>query len=139
MNRRKLAELGRELSRREAMKRQRKEDQERKKVEKLLKNIRPEDLGKAFPDLEERIIINASDTLSDRIVGRNMCHLWQEDHDGVSTMTMYYGKVEKMKKNKKDYVVAYWLPKESHDDAEDYTMNKYQLAADIICGELLLS
>ena len=35
--------------------------------------------------------------------------------------------------------MAYWKQNETYDDAEDFELTKYELGADIVCGDLVLS
>ena len=62
-------------------------------------------------------------------VGRSLCHVWYDEdgHDKV----VYSGNTT--------YVVAYWKQNETYDDAEDFELTKYELGADIVCGDLVLS
>ena len=62
--------------------------------------------------------------------------MWYDEdgHDKV----VYSGKFEKLKRNT-TYVVAYWKQNETYDDAEDFELTKYELGADIVCGDLVLS
>ncbi|XP_070207733.1 uncharacterized protein [Littorina saxatilis] len=92
-----------------------------------------------FPDLEKKEAADVSDILSGTIIGRRLCHMWFDED--TNSQKMYYGKVLKTKKKKPDVlVIAYWSPKEEEeDDAVDYDMGKFQLAADVIAGELMLS
>ena len=67
-----------------------------------------------------------------------MCHLWYDIE--LQDHVLYYGWIEKLKKKKNTtYVVAYWKPKETYDDAVDFDMCKFQLGADVVCGDLMLS
>lgn len=43
------------------------------------------------------------------------------------------------KKKKGTYVIAYWGENESYDDAVDFEVSVYELAADFICQDLTLS
>ena len=53
---------------------------------------------------------------------------------------MYNGRMEKMKKKAGGtYVVAYWSQDETYDDAINYDVSKFELAADFISDELVLS
>ena len=54
---------------------------------------------------------------------------------------MYNGKVEKLlKKAGGTYVVGYWSEEETYqDDAVDYDMLKYALAADMVYEDLTVS
>ena len=47
--------------------------------------------------------------------------------------SVYNGKI-KMKT--KQYVVAYWPQNETYEDAEDFIMSIYELAADLILDDL---
>ena len=49
--------------------------------------------------------------------------------------------VEKLaKKNSDVYVIGYWKQKETYDDdAVCFDVNKLQLAADVVCGDLRLT
>lgn len=55
---------------------------------------------------------------------------------------IYSGRIEKMKlkgRSKNMYVVAYWNNGETYEDAVDYDMSKFELAADFVSEDLLLS
>lgn len=129
-----------ELSQRAAVKRQKKDQKERKKIETALKNTKLEDLAVTFAELEKKPLNDMHDILSGTALGRNLCHLWYDIE--ANNHVLYYGRIEKLKTKKKVamYTVAYWGQKESHeDDAVDYDMSKFELAADIVCGDLILS
>jgi hypothetical protein len=128
-------------------------------VEKALKDCAPRQVEQLFPDLKKKEAADVSDILFGTIIGRRLCHMWFEVSDilfgtiigrclchmwfdeDTNSQKMYYGKVLKTKKKKPDVlVIAYWSPKEEEeDDAVDYHMGKFQLAADVIAGELMLS
>ena len=57
------------------------------------------------------------------------------DEEGQDKV-VYSGRFEKLKRSK-TYVVAYWKQNETYDDAEDFELTKYELGADIVCGDLL--
>jgi hypothetical protein len=52
---------------------------------------------------------------------------------------MENGRIERKKKNSSTYVVAYWEEEGTYEDAVDYIMSKYQLAADVVSGDLYLA
>ena len=69
-----------------------------------------------------------------------ICHVWY-DRD-LNVKTLYRGRLELKKKGGGTYVVAYWNPAlgESYDDdAVDYNMTKFALAADFVFEDLVLS
>jgi hypothetical protein len=138
-NRRKHAELQQELSRRVALKRQKKQERDRKAIEKKLKTIKLEDIGKEFSYLESNSLANLTDIMSGTAIGRNICHVWY-DTDSLKK-TLYSGRIEKLKTKKSNtYVVSYWGEGETHEnDAEDYQMSKFELAADFVCEDLVIS
>ncbi|XP_047137209.1 uncharacterized protein LOC124813769 [Hydra vulgaris] len=132
-------ELKIELIKRMAAKLQKKEEKERKNVEKILKNCVPQQIKILFPDLENNEAADIEDIIFGDVIGRNICHMW---YDSVTnTQEIYYGRILRLKKNNIGvYIISYWKPKECEDeDAIEYDMNKYQLSADIICGDLALS
>ncbi|XP_070181627.1 uncharacterized protein [Littorina saxatilis] len=138
-NRQKHEQMKEEMSRRVAAQKQKKEEKERRKIEKALKDCAPHQVEQLFPDLEKKEAADVSDIMSGTIIGRRLCHMWFDED--TNSQKMYYGKVLKTKKKKPDVlVIAYWSPKEEEeDDAVDYDMGKFQLAADVIAGELMLS
>ena len=73
------------------------------------------------------------DILEGRVVGKRARRMWFEEQK----LEVYNAKFEKLKKNKV-YKVAYWLQSESYDDSTDYDMSMYQLAADLLYGDLLV-
>ena len=56
-------------------------------------------------------------------IGHNICHVWLDG--GVFQLT-----IEKMKGSK--YVVAYWKENKTYDDATDFDMSFFELAADLL-------
>ena len=103
-----------------------KEDvKERKAIKKRIRDLctgNPEDVSKAFPDLETKEVFNLSDIILGNVVGRSLCHVWY-DEDGQDKV-VNCGKFEKLKRSK-TYVVAYWKQNETNDDAEDFELTKY--------------
>ena len=96
-------------------------------------------LSAEFPDFDDDMIHTVNDILTEKAVGRNICHVW---YDATTQQkTLYLGKFEKvLKKAGGTYRVGYWLEGESYEeDAEDYDISKFALAADVIYGDLTLS
>ena len=67
-------------------------------------------------------------------IGYNICHAWFDDGQSV----LYNGKIEKIKMKTKQYVVAYWPQNETYEDAEDFIVSIYELAADLILDDLTI-
>ena len=138
-NRKKQAEIKEELSRRAAIKTQRKEERKVKNIEDKLKSTDIEDIRTVFPDLEDSLLSDLVGILTGDVVGRDICHVWYETDKKLKTV--YSGRLEKLRKRKgnpSNYKVAYWGEGQCYDDAEDYEMSKFQLGADLICGDLEL-
>ena len=127
-----------EISGRLAVKLQNKKTYQRNKLEKRLKS-HDLDIYVDFPELEESIQKGVRDILDGKIIGRRICHVWYDDDS--QTKTVYNGKVEKLlKKAGGTYVVGYWSEEETYqDDAVDYDIPKYALAADLVCEDLTVS
>ena len=50
----------------------------------------------------------------------------------------YSGKVETLnKKAGGTYVIGHWSQDETYDDAVDFEVSKYELAADLVCEDLV--
>ena len=127
-----------EISSRLAVKLQKKKMYQRNKLEKRLKS--PDlDISVEFPELEESIQWGVRDILDGKIVGHRICHVWYDDDS--KSKTVYNGKVEKLlKKSGGTYVIGYWSEEETYqDDAVDYDISKYALAADLVCEDLTVS
>lgn len=71
------------------------------------------------------------DILGGRIVGRKACHAWYENQE----LAVYNAKCEKLKNQ--TYRVAYWSQSEMYDDATDYDISMFQMAADVLYGDLV--
>ena len=135
----KQVEFRKELSRRAAMKTQKKVERERKDIEAKVKSVDVRDIQATFPDRDETTWSDLADILTGAAVGRNICHTWY-DAD-TKERTTYSGRIEKLKKRKGNvipYVVSYWDSGETYDDAVDYTISMYELGADLICEDLAL-
>jgi hypothetical protein len=61
--------------------------------------------------------------------------------NATNTQEVYYGRIVSIKKKNNDvYIVSYWKPKENEDDdGVEYDMSKYQLSADIISGDMVIT
>lgn len=61
---------------------------------------------------------------------------WYKDGLAVA----YNGKIEKLKSKGSKYVIAYWKGTETYeDDAVDYDMSVFSMAADLIEDDLMLN
>ena len=125
-------ELMRELPRRMADKHQKREQSERRKLEKRLKSIDVERIMDEFPDLDEDKVQKLSDLLTGKSIGHNICHVWLDGE----VCQLFNGRIEKMKGSK--YVVAYWKESETYVDAIDFDMSIFELAADLLLDELVI-
>ena len=67
-------------------------------------------------------------------MGRDVVHVWTETNE----QTSYHGRIEKLKKSKTVYVVAYWEEGETYDEAVDYDVSMYEIAADLVCDDLTI-
>lgn len=130
---RKQRELRQEIIRRQKDKEQSHETRERKKIEKKLKETDLESVRIAFPNLEysEAKCAIVEDILGGRKVGRKACHAWYENQE----LAVYNAKCEKLKNQ--TYRVAYWSQSEMYDDATDYDISMFQMAADVLYGDLV--
>ena len=139
LNRREQSDMLQEMARRSAEKRQKKMGKDPRAVEKKkIGDIKDADsIEKVFPDLESKDINDLSDILFGSAVGRNICHIWY-DAD-LNNQVKYSGMIGKLKRNNKDYEVVYRSQNETFDDAVDYKMSKLALAADLVCGDLIMS
>ncbi|XP_050404243.1 uncharacterized protein LOC126820380 [Patella vulgata] len=143
MNRKKICDVNKELSRRAAHNRQKKNIKERKDIEKKLKNLDVSALKTVFPEVSDETHVDLVGLFEGSIVGRSICHTWYDED--TDQKTEWCGRVEKMKKRKKDgnkqnihcYKIAYWSAEGSYEDAEDFEIPKLELAADLICEDLI--
>ena len=131
----KQKELRDEIVRRQEAKKQKKEDKERKGLEKKLNKEGLENVLKSFPDISEEDQIKVTETLDGKLVGRRLVHVWSEESGSIT----YNGKVEKFRKGSGKYKIGYWQEDEDYDDATDWEMCKNALAVDLLLGELLLT
>ena len=97
-----------EIARRMQEKKQKKVTLERNKLERKLKSCDLANLSVEFPDFDEAMIHTVSDILTEKAVGRNICHVWYDAT--TQEKTLYLGKFGKvLKKAEGTYRVAYWL------------------------------
>lgn len=127
-------DLMKEMAKRQADKQQARETTERNKLQKRLKNISIEELAKKFPDLDSEKLEQVTNLITGKSVGDHICHIWYEESEQV----MYHGKIESLKSKGKKYTVAYWSMGETYDNATDYDMSPFALAADLIAGDLMM-
>lgn len=102
-----------------------------------MRSLDPDDIEKEFPELEDSV--NLVSILNGTVVGRDICHVWYDSE--TQDKIIYCGRIEKLKrKNGNIYVIAYWKEDESYDeDAVDYSVSKFELGADLICEDVVLS
>ena len=65
---------------------------------------------------------------------QKIIHSWYDEE--TQGKKAYYGRFEKQLRKGLIYRVRYWATTEEYDNAEDYELLKYALAADLITGEL---
>ena len=122
-----------EMSKRIAAKKQKKQTQERKQMERWLKTAELSEINERF-NIETTKQVDLADILQGKIIGRRICHAWSDD--GVQTV--YNGKVTKLRAKSQSYIVAYWSQGEAFADAVDYNMTMHELAADLLHNDLEL-
>lgn len=114
---------------------QKRDDKDRKSIESKLKEVNI-DIKSEFPDLAIEKISDLVDILTGKVAGRCVLHTWYDADTRESTI--WNGKIEKLKRKKGNmYTVAYWADGESYDDdAEDSSVSKFELGADLVSGDL---
>ena len=96
------------------------------------------DIAREFPSLADNIHSDLVDTLGGKVVGRDLGHVWYSRDSRQKVM--YSGRVVKVKKKGGGtYVISYWAQNETYDDAIDFEVSKYELAADLVCGDMIFS
>ena len=138
-----LGELRKEMINRQMKKRQQKQDKERRQVELQLQTISVAELASAFPDLDGKGQSDVTDLLEEKeLFGRNVCHIWFDEE--TQRHDLYYGLIEgkhlrKRKNGHPVYVIAYWDPdEESYNNSDSYELTKFELAVDVVFGDLML-
>jgi hypothetical protein len=115
-------DLRREIQKRQEAKKQARDIAQRKELEKKLKKS-------GVDSVVEELSVSASDKvllediLNGKAVGRDIVHIWSD---------------EKLKEKTK-YRVAYWGTNESYDDSEDYDIPKFEMAVDLLLGDLVMT
>ena len=110
---------------------------DRKELESKLKNTELTNLVKDFPFLDTAEQHHLVDLLTGAAIGRYICHVWcDEKADGI-----YNGKLDTFVKDTQQtiYKVAYWSDGESSADSQQCDMSVFELGADFILGELVMS
>lgn len=123
-----------ELIKRQEQKQQNRDTAARRRLEKVLKNSGLDNARKDFPNLDYSKPEKLDDILEGRVVGKRICHVWSEDDGHV----VYNGLIRKLYKTKK-YKVAYWSQSEEVDDATDYNVSMFELAADLLHEDLVFA
>eukprot|EP00112_Aurelia_sp_Birch-Aquarium-sp1_P010536 Seg2246.3 transcript_id=Seg2246.3/GoldUCD/mRNA.D3Y31 product="hypothetical protein" protein_id=Seg2246.3/GoldUCD/D3Y31 len=128
-------EIHEEIAKRELEKEEKREVRDRRKLERSLKSIDVRDLQKEFPDLTDRKLTDLELLLGGKAVGRDIHHIWEDE----KVQKKYRGRIEKVKKN---FVctVSYWdeEQQETYENAVDYHISLYQLAADLVIDDLFI-
>nr|XP_047125514.1 uncharacterized protein LOC124807570 [Hydra vulgaris] len=96
-------ELKLELLKRMADKIQKREDKDRRKVEKILKSCMPDQVKELFPDLENNEASDIEEILIGAAIGRSICHMWFDNAN--NTHEVYYGRVVSIKKKNNDIYI----------------------------------
>jgi hypothetical protein len=134
-----ISEIKQELQSRINKKMQAKEKTTRNKIEKKFKGLignKHDSIKMQFPDLNDDEIGSLHEMLSGNIVGRSVLHNWAVGEN--LTIETYHGKIEKVKKLKRDmkYIVCYWREGETHEiDGEDFVVSVTEIAADFMCKD----
>ena len=129
----KQKEIFEEMARRQIEKKEKKAMQERRKVERKIRNSSVTELKDEF-GLSVALLSDLQLILDAGAVGRDVVHVWTETNE----QTSYHGRIEKLKKSKTVYVVAYWEEGETYEEAVDYDVSMYEIAADLVCDDLTI-
>ena len=138
------SQVQKELAKTIEIKMQRKEEADRKKIEKRVKNILANkgidhavSLCEVFPDLDSASLDVVLDIVNGSVVKRLIVHNWavgDRETDIYEAMT-YNCKIEKLKAA--DYSVCYWgLEQDNDTDGEDFKIKVFQMVVDFVFGEL---
>ena len=103
-------------------------------MERRLKSIDIDKIRDEFHDLEDSKLANLTAIMPGKSIGYTICHAWFND----GQIVLYNGKIEKIKMKTKQCVVAYWPQNETYEDAVDFNMSIYELAADLILDDLTI-
>ena len=129
-----------ELSKRIAMKREKKQTTDRNKVEKQLKSSALE-IAHNFPLMEEQAQADLADILSGKVVGCQICRdRLAQSRTQTENNVQYNGKLRNGKRKQVEHnVVGYWSQDETYDDAVHYDVSIFEMAADFICDDLTMA
>ncbi|XP_065683018.1 uncharacterized protein LOC124810638 [Hydra vulgaris] len=96
-------ELKLELLKRIVDKIQKREDKDRRKVEKILKSCMPDQVKEMFPDLENNEASDIEEILIGAAIGRSICHMRFDNAN--NTHEVYYGRIVCIKKKNNDIYI----------------------------------
>lgn len=138
LKKQKQNELRQELSKRSAVKRQKKSQSAQKQLEKKLQSVDLKNIASAFPELSEMEVSTLEDILSGKIIGRNLCHTWYDIDK--NTQSTWNGRILKLKQVRRVpfYKISYWEDDETFENATDFEISKWALSADFISKDLVL-
>lgn len=100
------------------------------------------EIGKLYEEfgaeIEDEQMEELDDLLRGGVVGRRVSHVWAEEG---GERVIYNGRITEFKtvRRKDKYLITYWLPEEDEEDGVEYDMTVFELGADLIAGDLLLS
>ena len=86
-----------------------------------------------FPDISVTSVSQLKGILHGNALGKKVLHVSYEN----SQLVTYNGKLKKSRRSN-IYKVAYWALHGTYDDATDYDMSIYVLAADLLHGDLIV-
>ena len=95
-SRKKQAEVRKELSKRAALKVQKKNERAKKDLENKLKKLDIGDIENVFPELDETTRVDLEGILSGKVVGKKMVHTWYDED--INDLIVYSAKIEKRQK-----------------------------------------
>lgn len=131
--RRSVKDLRLEIIKRQAERRQEKDESARRALQRCLKKGGVDALFRQ-DGLQVTDKVMAEDIMQGRIVGRDICHTWCEDGGDK----LYSGSIVGFKKRKEIYIVAYWGEDETFEDATEYDMKKIELVIDYVLGDMVV-
>ena len=128
------SEILEEITKRIAQNKQKKNMTDLNRIERTLRKLEcTAELPSKFPELDICKIEELTQLLEGRCIGKNIIHSWYDEE--TQGKKAYYGRFEKQLR-KGLIRVGYWTTTDEYDNAEDYKLSKYALAADLITGEL---
>ena len=99
----------------------------------MLRSGNLERVVKDFPELNDASVAQLKEIMNGNAVGKKILHVWYEE----GKLITYNGKLEKLKRPH-TYKVSYWGLNQPEDDAADYNLSMFELAADLLYKDLLL-